>query len=283
MNEFTYLSQKIDEAKFEHAPFKHILIEDFLSEEHLQNVLQDQQIHFGEVRSTEELIERLFEEGYKIQNFPGCTSDWREYLGHYNNNSFPTGRKGTPIESYGVTFRLHSYNNPATRRLVEYLNGAEFKSMLEKKFEIEEDTTIITAIQKNLSHYEISPHPDIREKSLTYLLNINKDSSVDEYDIHTNLLRFKKEWEPIKEHWATSFKANTTWVPWDWCESVVRTNKNNSIVMFRPSVDTLHAVRMKYDHTKFQRTQLYGNLMSLRKIQNPGNYKDLISLRKQEK
>ena len=144
MNEFAYLSQKIDEAKFEHAPFKHILIEDFLSEEHLQNVLQDQQIHFEEVRSTEELVERLFEKGYKIQNFPGCTSDLKEYLNHYNNSRFPANRKGTPIESYGITFRLHSYNNSATRRLVEYLNGAEFKSMLEKKFEIEEDTTIVT-------------------------------------------------------------------------------------------------------------------------------------------
>ena len=59
----------------------------------------------------------------------------------------------------------------------------------------------------------------------------------------------------------------------------MRTNKNNSIVIFKPSVDTLHAVKMKYDHTKFQRTQLYGNLMSFENITNPGNYKDLIKLK----
>jgi cytosine/adenosine deaminase-related metal-dependent hydrolase len=152
---------------------------------------------------------------------------------------------------------------------------------LEEKFEITKKNRIITAIQKNLSHYEISPHPDIREKALTYLLNINKDNSVDDLPIHTHLLEFKEEWEFIKEHWATDFSQNTTWVPWDWCESIVRTNKNNSIVIFKPSTDTLHAVKMKYDHTKFQRTQLYGNLMGLEDIVSPANYRELIQLRQQ--
>ena len=31
--------------------------------------------------------------------------------------------------------------------------------------------------------------------------------------------------------------------------------------MFTPSHKTLHAVRMDYPHTRFQRTQIYGNLM----------------------
>ena len=30
--------------------------------------------------------------------------------------------------------------------------------------------------------------------------------------------------------------------------------------MFKPSFDTLHAVKAKYNHLVFQRTQLYGNL-----------------------
>mgnify|MGYP003143866243 FL=1 len=279
MSQFSYLSEKIKNADFYFEPFKHLLIEDFLSPKHLDFILSDSQVHFEEIGTTEELVRRLYTEGYRIQNFPGCTSDIDEYLWHYKNDSFPSGRKGTPIESYGITYRLQRHDNPLTEELVEYLNGDEFKETLEEKFEITRENRIITAIQKNLSHYEISPHPDIREKVLTYLLNINKDSSVDQIPIHTHLLRFKPEWEFIKEHWNTDFSRNTTWVPWDWCDSVVRTNKNNSIVIFKPSVDTLHAVKMKYDHTKFQRTQLYGNLMSFENITEPGNYKDLIKLR----
>lgn len=36
---------------------------------------------------------------------------------------------------------------------------------------------------------------------------------------------------------------------------------NNSIIMFAPSNDTLHSVRLDYNHLPLQRTQIYGNLM----------------------
>jgi len=276
MSKFSYLSEKIKNAEFKEDPFKHVFIEDFLKQEHLDIILSDKQIHFDEAKNTEELIETLHKKDYKVQNFPGCTTDLEEYLHHYNNDSFPHGRKGTPIESYGVTFRLSRIKNEFIKELTEYLNDKEFKQTLEEKFEIKKQTRIITAIQKNLSHYEISPHPDVREKQLTYLLNINKDDTVDNQPVHTNLLRFKPEWEYIKDYWKTNFEKNTTWVPWDWCETRFVTNKNNSIVLFKPSVDTLHAVRMIYDHTKFQRTQLYGNLMGLDPVVEPMDYKDLI-------
>ncbi len=32
--------------------------------------------------------------------------------------------------------------------------------------------------------------------------------------------------------------------------------------MFAPGNDTLHAVRLRYDHRAYQRTQIYGNLWS---------------------
>ena len=279
MGQFSYISEKIKNAEFKKEPFKHLLIENVLKEEHLEIILADKQIHFEPVQDTETLIDVLQKKDYVVQNFPGCTTDLEEYLHHYNNNSFPYGRKGTPIESYGVTFRLSKIQNNLIRELTDYLNGQEFKQTLEEKFEIVKETRIITAIQKNLSHYEISPHPDVREKQLTYLLNINKDSSIDEQQVHTNLLKFKPEWEFVKDYWNENHQKNTTWVPWDWCETKVVTNKNNSIVLFKPSVDTLHAVRMIYDHTKFQRTQLYGNLMGLDNIVEPMNYRDLIEFK----
>jgi hypothetical protein len=279
MNKFSYISEKIKNAGFKQDPFKYILIENFLKQEHLDIVLSDPQVHFDEVDSTETLLETLLNEGYRVQNFPGCTTDLSEYLQHYNNDSFPHGRKGTPIESYGVTFRLQKIKNQFIQELTGYLNGQEFKQTLEEKFEIKKETRIITAIQKNLSHYEISPHPDVREKQLTYLLNINKNSSVDEVPIHTTLLKFKPEWEFIKDYWKNNHEKNTTWVPWDWCETRAVTNKNNSIILFSPSADTLHAIKTIYDHTKYQRTQFYGNLMGLDPVVDPMNYRDLLEIK----
>jgi hypothetical protein len=279
MNDFKYLSEKILDAEFADSPFKHLLIEDFLSEEHLDQILNDQQIHWDETKNTEELISKLFQKNYAVQKFPGCITDVYEYIRRYNNNDFPTGRKGNPVESFGITFRLQKYDNPFIQELVNYLNGAEFKAALTTKFNITAETRIITAIQKNLSHYEISPHPDVREKALTYLLNINKNSDVDNDDVHTHLLKFKDEWKFIPEYWRTHLSKNRCWIPWDWCESEVVCNKNNSIVLFAPNIDTLHAVKMQYDHNKYQRTQLYGNLMGVNGIVPQMNWKELEAIK----
>ena len=278
MSEFKYLSEKILAAEFNILPFKHLLIEDFLSADHLTMLVGDAQIHFDETESTEDLIHQLNRKGYKIQPFPGCTSDIGEYLHYYNAGKFPSGRKGTPIESYGITYRLASHHNPNIAALVDYMNGPEFKTTLETKFGITKRTNIITAIQKNLSYYEISPHPDVREKALTYLLNVNKDESIDNEAIHTRLCVFKEEWDFVKEYWKNNPHKNRCWVPWDWCETKFVTNKNNSIVLFAPALDTLHGVKMIYDHNKFQRTQLYGNLMGVEKIAPPMNYKELLTV-----
>ena len=264
MSQFTYLSEKILASPFEDFPFKHLLIEDFLSEEHLQKVITDPQIHWDETSGLEELISTLTHEHYKVQGFPGCTTNINNYKKHFKTKSFPSGSLGNPVETYGITFRLQKYKSKFIQDLVNYLNGKEFKAALTTKFGITVPTNIITAIQKNLSYYEISPHPDVREKGLTYLLNINKNSSVDEKSIHTQLLRFKKEWEFIYEYWKTNNHKNRCWVPWEWCETKVTCNKNNSIVLFSPADDTLHAIRLVYDHNKFQRTQIYGNLWGVK-------------------
>jgi len=278
-DKFRYISEKILDSNIEEYPFKHVVIEDLLSEEHLDMILNDSQIHFDEVENTEELIETLFRKNYAVQTFPGCITDPVEYIQRYNNNDFPIGKgKDLPIEAFGITFRLTQYNNPLIKELVEYMNGVEFKDALVRKFDLKFETSIVTAIQKNLSHYEISPHPDVREKGLTYLLNINKDSSIDNEPVHTHLLKFKKEWEFIYDYWKTNLSENRCWVPWDWCDTAKMTNKNNSIVIFSPDIDTLHGVKLNYDHTKFQRTQLYGNLMGIGKVVPQMNWRKLEAM-----
>ena len=55
-----------------------------------------------------------------------------------------------------------------------YFNSQKFREVLASKFSINlDDVYFDNGIQKYFDGYEISPHPDIRRKSLTYMLNIN--------------------------------------------------------------------------------------------------------------
>ena len=49
MKEYTYLLNKILNADISLKPFEHIEINDFLSKEHLEMLLEDSQIHFEKV------------------------------------------------------------------------------------------------------------------------------------------------------------------------------------------------------------------------------------------
>jgi hypothetical protein len=133
--------------------------------------------------------------------------------------------------------------------------------MLHEKFGLESAATKTdNGLQKYLDGYEISPHPDIRQKALTYMININPSASSEKLYFHTHYLRFTSEWKYIEEYWRGHPEHDRCWVPWDWCESVKIQTRNNSIVMFSPSDSTLHAIRTSYDHLSTQRTQFYGNL-----------------------
>ena len=277
MSEFVYIIDKIIGAEFIKEPFPHLEIKNFLSRDHLDTLLSDDQIHFKEQPDDETLIQTLLGKGYDIQNFPGCCTDPRDYLNRLQNNDWPSDIKGTPIESYGITFRLSKYKNDKIAKLIDFLNGTDFKTALETKFGIRHQNSIITAIQKNLTKYEITPHPDTKRKALTYLLNINKDDSVEGYDVHTHLLKFKKEYEHIYKVWDDTKNLDRCWVPWNLCESKKTIRENNSIVLFSPTSHTLHAVKLDYPHKKFQRTQIYGNLMYDNVVKQPAmDYKTLL-------
>jgi len=258
VTEYDYIIEKIINSEIKSYPFDHLEIEDFLSEDHLNLLLTNKQIHFEEIYNDIELYKKLISNGYKIQSFPGCVNTWEEY----NKNNISSSTETT--ETKGITFRLKEYENERIQNLLFFLNSKMFQNTLEKKFNISNDsTTIISAIQKNLNGYEISPHPDIRQKALTYLLNINKNEEVENYNIHTHLLEFKSEYKKIEKFWEENKEYNRFWVPWDYCTTVKKINKNNTLLIFKPSSkpSSLHAVKLNYDHLKFQRTQIYGNLM----------------------
>lgn len=258
---FDYLAEKIISQPFAENPFPHLLIKNFLSAEHFEEIIGDKQIHFKPLPNQDALYETLISEGYEIiKKFPGCIYDWHEYKENLVQNFHKI--KGMPVEGYGMAFRLQKIQNPLIQELITYLNGSAFQEALHQKFNIDEETSIISGVQKYLTGYEISPHPDWRMKALTYLLNLNHNSNIDSEDVHTHLLKFKPEYEWISKFWQLNPKVHCCWVPWDYCETVIKTNENNSIVLFKPSDNppTLHAVKLNYNHLNFQRTQIYGNL-----------------------
>tara|TARA_E500000178_G_scaffold320538_1_gene343717 strand:- start:193 stop:726 length:534 start_codon:yes stop_codon:yes gene_type:complete len=115
-------------------------------------------------------------------------------------------------------------------------------------------------LQKYLDGYEISPHPDIRKKALTFMINVNPNKRSEIENIHTHLLKFKPEYSYVSKFWQYNTEIERDWVPWQWCTTEKLFSKNNSIIIFKPSDISLHAVRAEYEHYDFQRTQFYGNL-----------------------
>ncbi|HLA56152.1 MAG TPA: hypothetical protein VK623_08630 [Flavobacterium sp.] len=257
MQEFGYIIDKIKSAPFVEKPFKHLLMMDFLSDDHFQQVIKAEEVNRPPYKTTEELIEGLTETGYQITQFPGCTTSKEEYLKAYNSKKWPVDES---MEGFGLTMRLRKIETPLLSRLITFLNSDIFATTLKEKFGVETDNKINTSVQKYLHAYEISPHPDERNKALTYLLNINTNPESENLQMHTSLLEFKPERRYIYDFWKYNTKVERCWVPWSWCNKVVETNKNNCFVIFTPANDTLHGIKLNYDHLKYQRTQIYGNL-----------------------
>lgn len=261
MLQFKYILEKINDSNFLDEPFKFIYIEDFLSDEHFNEIVCDPSIVFNRTRSTEDLIKLLEFKDYSPVPFPGCTTNTREYIKWFNerNVASPSHTHGL-IEGFGLAFRLKKYYNRTMKELIEFLNSDVFLNTLMKKFNKTGKTRVETAIQKYLTGYEISPHPDIRKKCLTYMLNINTTPQSEDADIHTHFCTFKDDYKFLYDHWRDNPKIDRCWVPWDWCETNFIQRKNNSITIFAPDNDTMHAVKLDYDHCDYQRTQVYGNL-----------------------
>lgn len=260
MRKFDYILEKIKEAKFLTNPFDFLYIEDFLTEEDFEEIVTDEQVKFPTFNKIEQLLEHLRNQNYKQVVFPGCTTSIDEYLGWYYGKSKTTlaHTKGL-TEGFGMVYRLDKYRNTKIADLMQFLNSPIFVDTLMKKFSKQGKTRVETAIQKYLTGYEISPHPDIRSKCLTYMLNINTVFDEEE-NIYTNFMKFKQDYKEIYDFWRNNPSYERSWVPWNWCDTVFSHKKNNSITIFAPNNRTLHSVKLEYDCLPFQRNQIYGNL-----------------------
>ena len=261
MYNFDYIISKIENSEFISEPFEHLDIKNFLSDEHLKIIKDNKDIHFDECESQETLRKSLKNNGFIPTPFPGCTTNEDLYFDLLSKNKLNDIKSEGDSEGVGIAYVLTQSKDEFIHSLLTFLNGDTFHNTLRKKFNIVESTRVTTKIQKYLTGYEISPHPDIRQKSLTYLLNINKNEDSENDQIHTDLLNLKDEYKFIYDYWENNPKENRAWVAWDWCNIKKTMTENNSIVIFKPSNYSLHAIKLDYDHKKYQRTQVYGNLM----------------------
>lgn len=264
MNDFSYLTKKILEAEFSESPFKHIIINNFFSQEHFYKITNSPLIKVSPSIDTRDLINKLIDIGYEVQPFPGCVENIDDYISYVEKNEFKSnlvkGYGKKVIEGYGMTMRLKSINDSFLQNLIDFFNSSDFQSALKSKFGLpQEDIDIETAFQKNLKGYEISPHCDTSRKALTYMVNIYNEDHCEKLDMHTHLLELKNEYKYLYDFWKYN-DVDPVWIPWSWAKTVKNTNTNNSISIFRPSYDTLHAVRVTNDHLINQRNQIYGNL-----------------------
>ena len=244
-HDFNYIIEKISSADIISHPYPHLEIKNFLSPEHIESILADEQIHFQQCNTTKELINTLIDKGYKAIGGAGVTHNVNQYL---NTNS-----------GLGMGFRLDRPKGLLAINLIKYFRSDTFWKCLKRKFDVQRNTRIKADIRKYLTGYEISPHPDGREKAMTMLLNINAPEA-EIVDVHTHVLVFKKEYEYMYEEWEKNTEDQRKWVSWEWCETKKTISENNTILIFPPGNRSLHAVKLDYDHLKFQRTQLYGNL-----------------------
>ncbi|MEO1269616.1 MAG: hypothetical protein AAFX99_16140 [Myxococcota bacterium] len=258
MTEFGYLLDKIEAASFETEPFKHITIHDFLKDEHFEAVVRSPQINTTQSANASALIDTLLAQGYTIISFPGCVTSKAEYLDWLEGRSQRSVHAAT--EGFGLVFRLKPPEGTILAELDTLFRSERLQKVLMAKFRLTAPVAMDAGLQKYLHGYEISPHPDVRSKALTWMLNINPGSNSEALDFHTHYLRFRPEWSYISEFWKHNNDVERCWVPWEWCTTVKQQQRNNSIVFFSPNHDTLHAVKADYNHLVSQRTQLYGNL-----------------------
>ena len=256
---FDYLIDKIASVEFSDSPFKHVYIEEFFSEDHFDEIVNSPEILPPDVTTDEELIDSLYHKGFKAIPFPGCIVDVRRYIDwHSHGKQLP---HHSACEGFGMALRLYEMKSPILRALNDFITSQRFNQSIANKFSLNfSDCVVDGGIQKYLDGYEISPHPDIRKKAATFMINVNPSTLSDRLDHHTHYLRLKPSKKYVQEFWEGNPDIERVWLPWSWCESDKQQSKNNSIVIFSPSNDTFHGVKARYDHLVSQRTQLYGNL-----------------------
>ena len=273
---YKYFLEKISKAKFSLSPFKYLYIKDFIPKDEFISLTSDPQVILEEANNDMDLINLLHQSDWEPIHFPGCTTNINDYI-KWRNKESDFDNVNT-CEGFGITFRLKRSYSKLLEGYISFFRSEELKNCLCEKFNLNsEQTTYDSGFLKYLDGYEISPHPDVRKKALTFMLNVNPNPNSEKESHHAHFCNFKPHMSYVQEYWKGNKHADRSWVPWDWCETKFLHNANNSITIFAPDNDTMHGVKANYNHLKYQRTQFYGNLWHKKEIlQFKPNWQDFI-------
>jgi len=261
MSRFHYIINKIQAAEITPFPFPHIFIKHIFEESDFSSIAADPQIKLDLVSSDLSLFDGLIESGYSCIPFPGCSTNSDHYLSWHQSRRIDQCNNVNTCEGFGLAFKLKTPRSGILNDIVNFFDSLDFYQACAGRFSIDiERTTKKSGLHKYLDGYEISPHPDIRKKALTYMVNINPSPFSEELVYHTHLMTLKKNYKYVQAFWEGNPSYDRCWLPWDWCHTEVMHSANNSILLFSPSNSSLHAVKADYNHLLTQRTQLYGNL-----------------------
>jgi hypothetical protein len=281
MVNFDYIVDKIQKTDLDFQPFRHLYLENVFRDEDFARITAAPEVDIPPAENDEQLMQELYRHNFKEIEFPGTTTNIARYLAWHSNPKASKNLNQETCEGYGVTVRLQrTSENTILRDADDFFRSDRFWHALQLKFGIgASDVRRDVGLQKYLDGYEISPHPDIRAKALTFMININPSPNAEKLDYHTHYMVFRPEWDYIRVFWSSDTAADRCWVPWDWCISKKTQTRNNSMVIFSPSNDSLHAVKACYDHLTTQRTQFYGNLWyNTTVVKRSPNFRDLAKL-----
>ena len=231
-----YIIKKIENAEIIVKPFPHIIIHNFIEDHDLKNIIENIEIdNLNEI-----------EKKYKKVHYPGAKLINEEITNR------PTG--------IGLVYSLKDEYLNNNIELNTILSSKDFKQVLFKKLNISKniDGWNVYQINKDLNGYEISPHPDITGKVITYQINLSNTNILDNYELGTKFHTIKPEClKFIKE---LSKKKTRPWGKWEWFDKGKSIPyKQNTFMAFAPSDISYHSVKLEnYPQEKYQRTMLRG-------------------------
>lgn len=228
--------KKIEEAEIIVKPFPHIVISNFLEDDDLIDILDNIDIDNLNV----------IDKKYKLVQYPGAKTTTEELTKR------PTG--------VGLVYALKEEYSKNNIKLNTILDSDEFKQTLMKKLNIPTniDGWNVYQINKDLNGYEISPHPDITGKVITYQLNLSNTDILNNFDLGTKFHIIKPEY--LKYINELSKQRKRPWGKWEWFnEGKSIPYQKNTFMAFAPSDISYHSVKLEnYPQQKHQRTMLRG-------------------------
>jgi len=274
---FAHLVRKINAQPIETDPFPHIYLEEVFPA--------------GYYRA---LLERIARVGEFVPTlYPGVAVD-------LDAKSFKdyglTCRNFDKDEELACLYALLK-SEPFSRLLLDKFSapeswGARGSAIPAEKHvffkEGRENFTCVFDLHKDLPGYEISPHPDVPSKIVTFLFYFTPDESLSRFG--TKLCRVKPECKATLAR-ATRSKMSSllvgatrpfvgksygldqkdSWFPWEMFDVVkVAPAKPNSLLVFAPNADSYHAIRMDIppDHPLRERQTLRGFIRSGKNTDN---------------